>query len=466
MDYVLWGWPGHCPDNELLPFFKRKNELSVDSGILLWGMRVVIPESLRSTVLKEIHEQHMGICKMKALARGYVWWPKLDSDLESVAKACATCDSLRNQLPEVPLHPWTLTSRPMERIHVDFCDFKNQSFLIIVDNYSKWLEAVPMTSTTAERTIEKLRFVFAYAGIPEEIVSDNGPQFVSAQFKEFLKMNGIKQTLMPPYHPASNGQAERAVQIVKQALKARLKDNEKRVTPLSLNHVLSDFLLRYRITPHKTTGVAPCQLFSGRLLRSKLSLVKPDRDKATKAKQEVMKQNKDNYTRARTFDVGEKVGVKTNSLIGKWYWEAGVIHKILGKVTYLVKCGKKIRYCHADHLRPREAEHSDIMVEPCWPDSGPTSPDRFSGSNEDKNLGAKSQTEPDSEENKQDGNIPAEQHNHRPSKELEGSILAEQHNQSPSTPKADLDVPGPTVTSTPTRRYPLRTRKPPKRLDL
>lgn len=66
-----------------------------------------------------------------------------------------------------------------------------------------------MKSTTADRMIEKLRVFFAYAGIPEEIVLDNGPQFVSATYEDFLKLNGIKLTNTPPYHPASNGQAER-----------------------------------------------------------------------------------------------------------------------------------------------------------------------------------------------------------------------------------------------------------------
>lgn len=100
-------------------------------------------------------------------------------------------------------------------------DCKNQLFFIVIDNYSKWLEVVPVPGTTNEKLIEKLRFVFSCTGIPEEIVTKNGPQFISA---EFLKFNGIKQMLTPPYHPALNGQAEQAVQIVKNALKARLKE--------------------------------------------------------------------------------------------------------------------------------------------------------------------------------------------------------------------------------------------------
>ena len=76
-----------------------------------------------------------------------------------------------------------------------------------------------MTSTTSQRTIAVLRDLFSSYGLPEEVVSDNGPQFVSP---DFTKMNGIKHTLTPPYHPASNGAADRSVQMLKQAPRKQL----------------------------------------------------------------------------------------------------------------------------------------------------------------------------------------------------------------------------------------------------
>lgn len=75
-----------------------------------------------------------------------------------------------------------------------------------------------MQSTTTTQTLERLRRTFAAYGLPEEVVSDNGPQFSSLEFMEFLKINGIKHTSTPPYHPSSNGAAERLVQTVKRAL--------------------------------------------------------------------------------------------------------------------------------------------------------------------------------------------------------------------------------------------------------
>ena len=90
--------------------------------------------------------------------------------------------------------------------------------LVVVDAKSKWLEVIPMSSTTARATVDALRSLFA--GLPEEIVSDNGPQFVAQELKDFVRYNHVKQILSAPYHQASNGEAEREVRTFKQAMKA------------------------------------------------------------------------------------------------------------------------------------------------------------------------------------------------------------------------------------------------------
>ena len=111
--------------------------------------------------------------------------------------------------------------RPWQRVHVVYCcPFVGGFFLVVVDAKSKWLEVIPMSSTTARATVDALRSLFAIHGLPEEIVSDNGPQFVAQEFKGFLRYNHVKQILSAPYHPAPNGEAERAVRTFKQAMKA------------------------------------------------------------------------------------------------------------------------------------------------------------------------------------------------------------------------------------------------------
>ena len=107
--------------------------------------------------------------------------------------------------------PWRFPERAWQRTHIDYGTFDKKMLLIVIDSYSKWIEVHEMSGTTTGATIDKLRYMFASYGLPEEPVSDNGPQFVSEEFDMFLKKNGIKHTTIPPYHQASNGSAERAV---------------------------------------------------------------------------------------------------------------------------------------------------------------------------------------------------------------------------------------------------------------
>ena len=132
-------------------------------------------------------------------------------------------------------------------------------------------------STTSCATIGKLRSLFAAYGIPEELVSDNGPQFTSEEFSVFMKNNGIKHTTSAPYHPATKDPAERMVQILKQALKS--------VPGTNINHKLSNFLLTYRNTPHSLTGQTPAELFLKRVPRTRLSMLKPNLAKDDEEKQ-------------------------------------------------------------------------------------------------------------------------------------------------------------------------------------
>ena len=142
-------------------------------------------------------------------------------------------------------------------------------FLLLVDAHSKWPEAVPMQSTTATKTVECLRTIFARHGLPEQLVSDNGPQFVSEQFQDFLQGNGIQHIRSAPYHPSTNGLVERFVHTFKHAMRAS-------ETSLSLNERLQCFLLTYRTTPHATTRESPSMFLHGRPLRTRLDLLRPD----------------------------------------------------------------------------------------------------------------------------------------------------------------------------------------------
>uniref|UniRef100_K7EW48 Gypsy retrotransposon integrase-like protein 1 n=1 Tax=Pelodiscus sinensis TaxID=13735 RepID=K7EW48_PELSI len=255
--------------SDLVPYMSRRMELSTHSGCLLWGMRVIIPKILRQQMLEQLHSGHCGMVRMKEIARSYFWWPGLDSDIEEKARACISCQGVRNEPQLAPLHSWDWPEKPWQRIHVDFAGpFEGSMFLVVVDAHSKWPEVCIMSSTTAESTIQKLRGIFCHLGIPEQLVSDNGPQFVSQEFGNFMKANGIHHITSAPYHPATNGLAERFVQTMKQALKSVREHS-------LIQKSLDTFLLSYRKTPHATTKVSPAFLMMGRQLRTCFDLLKP-----------------------------------------------------------------------------------------------------------------------------------------------------------------------------------------------
>ena len=160
---VQQGWQ-NSKNTDLTPYQRRKDELSVHDGCLLWGTRVVVPPPGRDKITHELHEGHPGITRMKALARSFVWWPQIDNDLEELVKNCDDCQSTRHLPPVAPLQPWEWPQRPWARVHVDYAGpFMNKYFLLLVDAHSKWIEVRPVNNATSTVTIDQLRtFNFCY----------------------------------------------------------------------------------------------------------------------------------------------------------------------------------------------------------------------------------------------------------------------------------------------------------------
>ena len=227
----------------MAPYQTRAQEKSVQDGCLLWGNHVVVPPQGRELVIRLLHEGHPGICRMKRLARRYVWWPGMDGELEQAVKQCTQCQENQNLPPKALMHPWEWPERPWARLHIDYVGpIRGKIVLVIVGAYLKWLEAMTVSAATSQLTIEKLRSIFATHGLPEVLVSNNGTPFTSAEFATFTEANGIKHLRSAPYHPASNGLAERAVQTLKAAIK-------KSGSGVPLEVQISRFLFQYSLTP-------------------------------------------------------------------------------------------------------------------------------------------------------------------------------------------------------------------------
>ena len=121
MYHVSSGWPRVVTD-QILPYFRLKEELSIESGCLIWGNRVIIPCALRQRLLKEIHCDHLGASRMKAVARSFFWWPKLDADITATAAACEACQQCANKPEAADIHHWVYPNHPMQRVHIDYAE--------------------------------------------------------------------------------------------------------------------------------------------------------------------------------------------------------------------------------------------------------------------------------------------------------------------------------------------------------
>ena len=282
---------------------------------------------------------------MKGRASSYVWWPGIDKVLEDRVKSCSKCQQQQKLPASSTLHPWDWPDRPWVRLHADYAGpIDGKMVLVVVDAHSKWVEAFVVSSGTSSATIERLRSVFARFGLPEILVTDNGSAFTSAEFETFMKRNGIRHLRSAPYHPATNGLAERTVQTLKSALKNAGEG--------SLETKLSRILFNYRLTPHSTTGVSPAELLLGRRPRSHLDQIRPDIASRVQRNVDRQKEVHDRRARDRTFSVGDPVLLR-NFANGP-VWLTGIVHCVRGPLTYDVQLANgRVMRRHIEHLRHR-----------------------------------------------------------------------------------------------------------------
>ena len=347
--YVLSGWPPES-DQNLQPYTRIRHELSTSHSCIVWGLRTIIPNSLRHQLLTHLHRTHLGMGRMKAEARQYFWWPSLDKDIENLAAQCQTCTENSKQPTKAPLQQWNVPEQPWQRIHLDFMGkFLNDDFLIIVNAHSKWLEVFLMHNTSSTATITVLKSLFARYGLCDEIVSDNGSQFTSQEFSDFCIHHGIRHLRTAPGHPQSNGQAERYVQLVKSALKKNTPDGKK------ISETLVKFLFHYRSTPHSTTNHTPSELFIKRQFRTVLDLLRPDSAHNVHPARERYKINFDRRTHQRSFTQADKVLVRDfRQSQTKIQWTPGTLLQRFGTRIWTVQVNDQVWRRHENQLKQRQ----------------------------------------------------------------------------------------------------------------
>ena len=342
--FVRNGWPMEVSE-ELKPFYSRRTELTIEDEILLWNERVVIPMSLRLILLNDLHAEHFGMTKMKQMARRYLWWPNVDHDIECTVKSCVRCQEQAKN-PAKKTGTWTWSNGPWKRLHIDFAGpFMGKMFLVVVDAYSKYLDVVPMDHATSATTIKALRHIFSIFGLPEHIVTDNGSQFSSQEFKNWLTQNGIIHTLTAPGHPATNGLAERYVGLFKSKMK------EVGQTGESIQERIDRFLLAYRTTP-TSIGRSASELLTNRQPRIRYNALR-----ASTTKQQV-RMFEDSSKETPSYQVGDAVFALNFGRGPRW--SAGTVLHINSPFSYDIQVeGNLVWKRHRDQLRQRTIAATD-----------------------------------------------------------------------------------------------------------
>ena len=244
---------------EAKPFFNIRNELTVVNGIIFKGSRVVIPKSMQQSIKSKLHEGHLGIVLTQLQARNCVYWISINSEIVDMISSCPSCIQYQNKQQKETLIQHDILKQVWTKVGTNLFSIFNQNFVIVVDYTSKYFKISLLPNTLSETAINHTKSIFASNGIPEIVISDNGPQFISDEYDKFAKSWGFDHDFSGPEYPQSNGMVERTIQTVKKTLrKAKLSNNDLYLA-----------ILAVRTTPRQKRS-SPAQLLMKRNLRTTL----------------------------------------------------------------------------------------------------------------------------------------------------------------------------------------------------
>ena len=255
-EYVYNGWPENIKElpTELRAYWPYRDELAIEGGVMFKGKQVLIPQPLRQSILEKLHLSHTGIEKTRQLARESCYWPNINKDIEQMCKMCDLCQEYQHENQREPMIPYPIPSRKWQMIATDLFEISGRQFLIICDKFSKFpLVDEIQSPTSSEAIANKFRHYCALFGKPQEIYSDNGPQYSGQAFQQFCKAWGIKHITSSPTHSRSNGFIERQIGYLKPLLEKSIRNNQD----------IQLTLLNVRATPVNSKLRSPAELLLG-----------------------------------------------------------------------------------------------------------------------------------------------------------------------------------------------------------
>ena len=365
--YISTGWPAKRSQIpvSLHPYWNFRDELTVESGILMKNSKVLIPETLKQKYLKQIHQGHQGIEACRSRAREFVFWVNINSDLKEMVEKCDICQSQQNStasvqkyVSEVPPHPWhTLGS--------DLFYFQRIDFLVVVDYFSKYLIVRKLPSSTSSAVIKELGMIFSEFGNPLVFRSDNGPCYSSQEFKFFMQNWLVEHRTSSPHYPQSNGLAESMVKVSKNLIEKSIKQD------LPWNRLLLD----YRCTPISSEIPSPAEILFGRKFRSSISILPSQvlNDRISKQRELIAKKEGKFYAstqdfqdriKALPFEAGQNVWLQDSD--SRKFEEAVIREKCREPNSYMVEIpatGQCFRR-NSNFIKPRQTDKNSVSTDP------------------------------------------------------------------------------------------------------
>ena len=366
--------------------------------------QIVVPPPYRTEILRLAHEVplagHLGVRKTLSKIMAHFFWPRMRRDVAQFCRTCHTCQMVgkpQHVIKPAPLVPIPAFDEPFSRVVIDCVGplpkTKSgcQYLLTVMDMSTRFPEAFPLKSITARSVIDALLTFFTRYGLPKEVQSDQGTNFMSNVFQEMMYQLGIQQLKSSAYHPQSQGALERYHQTLKTMMKTYCHDN-----PNDWDKGIPFLLFATRDVPNESTGFSPFELVFGHEPRGPLKVVKEQllcdeqeqtnmldyisafRERLTRAcevagehlrtTQKAMKKRYDKRAKARTFASGDKVLVlmpmQGDALKAKFSGPY-VVEKKLKNENYVVSMPdrrKAMRVCHINMLKQYHEREADVAI--------------------------------------------------------------------------------------------------------